>query len=142
MSEILKPGRPPSRQERLHQVVTPTFTQDMGKRFRTIRMKLMLDQRALGKILGVSQNTISRLESFGGTFPKITLARLEAILGEWAGYVLLNSAADKINVTHIHSTYWDAKMATCGRFGKTSDNKSYVKSIDDCIDTGLKKEGD
>lgn len=128
-------------QQQLDEVTAPVFTREIGARLRWIRMKLLLDQAALGEKLGLGQQQVSRLEK-GRDFHRespITVTKLKEILGRDFLFVMLGTGEDKYNFNSILSKYWDAKNAPKGnrttyrmteyeRLERAkADNLSYVK---------------
>lgn len=104
----------PTRQERLHAVVTPLWDLEMGQRLRLMRMMLLLDQTALGNFLGLSQRRVSDIENGHMRLVPVTIARLEAVFGDRVGYILLNSAPERFSPTHIYTKYLETKRAPMG----------------------------
>lgn len=92
---------------------TPVFTPEMGERLKYARLKMLLDQRQLGKLLKVSPSKISDIEKGKSKifYPPIPLSRMQAIFGKFTGYILLNSDSDRISQSHVHQTFWRTKLA-------------------------------
>lgn len=104
----------PTRQERLHAIVTPLWDFEMGQRLKLMRMMLHLDQTRLGDYLGVSQKTISDIENGRTRLAPFSVGRLEGMFGDRVGYILLNSSPERFSPTTIVTKYWATKNAAKG----------------------------
>lgn len=107
-----------SRAQRLEMQVSPIFTPEMGKRMADIRMKMLLDQKALGLVFGISQQQISQLERGRLTHPPFTLAQFRAVFGEYTAFILYGSKAETIPRALIAKTYWRSKLRNKGKRGR------------------------
>ena len=98
----------PTPMERLALAVTPGWTRESGARLKTARMALLIEQEELGRLLGLSQRTISLIETGHRDVVKtLTLARLQAVLGKHTGFVLIGSNADAYISPSIRIKYWE-----------------------------------
>jgi transcriptional regulator with XRE-family HTH domain len=85
---------PNNAQTRLKLCMTPLWTASMGRRLRIARERLLKTQAELGALLStpgspVSQQQVAGVEHGRLGHLDVTWARLEAVLGKHAGYVLI-----------------------------------------------------
>lgn len=97
--------------QRMAETVAPIFDRERGKRLKYMRMLLLLDQKQLGEKLGVTQQTITKLER--GITPvsrvPITLARFYSVFGCVTEHILYGRDKDQFNYEQINSKYWREK---------------------------------
>ncbi len=98
--------------EKLTSILAIIFTPEMGKRLSIARMKMQIDQAELGRLLGVNQHAISRIERGKSSVLEtpFTLARFEAIMGGSTTYVLFGTGAERFREGIIRQNYWKLKL--------------------------------
>jgi len=113
-TEVGKPSKGSANTVRIaiQQAVTPIFDRDVGARMATVRMKMLMSQAELGKLLGVSQRVICDLESghIAVSRKPFTLARFQAIFGDHSTYILRGMNAEKYSVGEIRQRYWKRRL--------------------------------
>ncbi len=96
----------------LYHYLTPIWDKEMGERLTIARMKMHLDQTQLGEKLGVTQTTISKIETgrIGVSRKGITLAKLIEVFDADVDYILLGTNSDATPTAYIHRVYsWKKK---------------------------------
>lgn len=96
--------------QEMEQILTPIFDAEMGFRLGVARMAMKMSQAELGQFLGVSQAVMSDIEQGRTPIPGFPIARLNAVLGGHASYVLLNKNKHKYNVPRIKKSYWEKRL--------------------------------
>lgn len=109
------------------------FDKEIGFRMRIIRMKMLLDQAGLGRLLGVSQHQISDLETGRRRIADFDYGRFVAVFGRHANYVLTGAGAESYNAGHYSKRYWKSRLTKKGkaeraRQASMSDKEHYDKS--------------
>lgn len=96
-------------QQRFDQHVAPIFGKEAGVRMSLVRMKMLMDQKELGDLLGVSQQQVSGLETGRITQAPFTLARLKAVFDLHYAYILtgVRGEAWAIDANYIRLKYYD-----------------------------------
>lgn len=96
--------------------VTPVFKNGAGGRLAYMRMMLKMDQRQLGKLLGVSQRVICALEK--GQAVARTPISFESLVGIFGLpgvlYILCEMYKGRFAGKPVHAEYWKAKNAPKG----------------------------
>lgn len=99
-----------SGQDKLDQIVTPILSEEMGTRLKLVRMKMLLDQREMGDLLGISQQQMSKLEAGKLDQAGFTLARFKAVFGKFYTFILFGSQVSSDNWGYVRKRYWDVKL--------------------------------
>jgi transcriptional regulator with XRE-family HTH domain len=96
----------------LHQVLTPIFDEEIGYRMSIARMRMRMDQAELGRLLGVSQQVISKLEQGKIRVPErpFNYARFHAIFGAMTSYILSGAGREKYETGNVKHEYWKHKL--------------------------------
>lgn len=121
------PGPPlrVSRQELFDTRLTPVLDKAFGRRLYWARRYMKLSQKELGRLLGIPQCKLSRIENGKAPCADFTYARFRAVLGKHVSYVLTG---------HGSRSYEPREITLTGRGGKKSqwlvlsDNISYVNN--------------
>jgi transcriptional regulator with XRE-family HTH domain len=96
--------------------VTPVFRNGAGDRLAYMRMMLKMDQRQLGKLLGVSQRVISSIEK--GQLVARTPISFESLVGIFGLrgvlYILCEMYKGQFGGRDVHTPYWQFKNAPKG----------------------------
>lgn len=91
----------------------PFFDEESGSRFALVRMRMLMDQRSMGELLGVSQQQISQLERGRLAQPPFNMARFKAVFGDFYSFVLLGSQPKReMNPSYVTRLYWETKLKT------------------------------
>lgn len=106
---------PHNAQTKLKTVLTPIWDREMGRRLAIARMKQGRKQAELATLLStpghpISQQQIAKVE--GGRLERldVTWARIEAVLGKHAGYVLIARDAALYDEQAIAMNYHDMRQ--------------------------------
>lgn len=81
------------------------FDAEMAERFALIRMRMQLGQDEIADILGVSQQTISRLERGHLRQPEFSLALMRAVFGEHVEFILFGGKVEQNALMATKSAY-------------------------------------
>lgn len=95
--------------------LTPLWTPEMGHRLKVARMKQGRSQAEFAALLctpeqHVSQQQVAEIENGRGVHSRITWARLDAVLGNMASYVLIGAYAPTYNENLISQRFWDLRL--------------------------------
>ncbi len=95
----------------LDELTTLIWTLEMGQRLALVRMKLLWDQKQLGKELGVTQSTISRIELGQlDSCTKITVAALKLRFLSSFSFIVFGTNPERYNEASIKKSFWDRKL--------------------------------
>lgn len=105
--------------------IMPVWTLAMGERLRIARQAMDLDQVQMAKDLGITQATLSKIESgrSQGSRSAVTLAHWIEVLGAHAGYVFNASGSSRYDELAIRTKYF---LKRYNGQQNESDNLSYV----------------
>jgi DNA-binding XRE family transcriptional regulator len=96
--------------------VTPVFRNGAGDRLAYMRMMLKMDQKTLGKLLGVSQRVICAIEK--GQAVARTPVPFDSLVGIFGVhgvlYILCEMYKGRYSGKDVHTAYWRAKNAPKG----------------------------
>lgn len=112
-------------QLRILQNTTPLWDAVKGHRLKIARMRVLLDQGELAALLGVNQQTISRIEAgriVASRNPLSTEAWMN-VLKESFGFVMFGIGITKIEENYVVRRFWDAKLKRSGINLKTRKQK-------------------
>lgn len=96
--------------DRIAQITSPLFTPESGDRLRLVRMKMLLDQKELGDLLGISQQQVSKIEQGKTTQVAFTLARFKAVFGKFYTFILFGTVVSSDNWGLVTSRYYDFRF--------------------------------
>lgn len=112
----------------LYEVATPIFTKEMGDRMEIARMKLLKSQTEMAALLGIGQQTFSRLETGRQATCErpFTIAKMLEVFGDSISFILLGTGEHRFNRSVIAKRYWDFKTAKQRRKRGTGSPKPGV----------------
>jgi transcriptional regulator with XRE-family HTH domain len=116
-------------QQRFDQHVAPIFGKEAGVRMSLVRMKMLMDQKELGEVLGISQQQVSALESGRMTQAPFTLARLKAVFDLHYAYILTGVRGETwtIEANYIRLKYYDFRHRVRRKPGSGLHRKRVIK---------------
>lgn len=91
--------------------VCPIIDKDAGARLAVVRMKMLMNQAEAADLLGLSQPTYSKLERGFMEVAPFTLAKLRAVFGTNAHFIILGSNnPESWPFQSAHKEFWKAKL--------------------------------
>src|SRR3990167_9092606 len=91
-------------------LLCPIWTPEMGVRLQIARRRFYMDQRELGALLGISQQTVSSIEKGKLKYAETNLFALSTALGgEMIKFIFFNAGAGAFDRGRIHINYWAAR---------------------------------
>ncbi len=95
----------------IDKLTTPLWSAEMGKRLALVRMRLLLDQKSLGQSLGVTQSTISRIESgYLRVAETISVAKLKSVFPTAFAFIVFGRNPERYNASAIVESYWSTRL--------------------------------
>lgn len=70
------------------------FNEAMARRFRYARLKMKLTQGRLAELLGVSQKTLSQIETGRTLVPNVSYQRFRSIMGKHLPYIIWDTGQE------------------------------------------------
>lgn len=110
----------------IDEITTILWTKDMGHRMALARMKRIQDQGEVAMSLGVSQGTLSKLETGKiRVCELVTIAKLREVFAGEFNYIFFAKGAIRWNEAFIKKTYWDTRLRQ-RRKNKSAYSKSRI----------------
>lgn len=95
----------------IDEITTILWTKDMGHRMAIARMKRIADQSEIAEALGVTQATLSKLETGKVRVCElVTIAKLRKVFEHEFNYIFFAKGAIRYNEAVIKKTYWDTRL--------------------------------
>lgn len=126
----------------IYEATTPIFNAEIGERMKYMRMKMKMDQKELGAKLGVSQQTISSLETGKIRVPEkpFTTHQFLEVFGKLASHVLYGT--NDFPYGHITREYWDARLKINRKPGSGAWKKGNNQGVEAQQETRAKGKRD
>ena len=103
-------------ENQLAAVVQPLIDSEAGERMELVRMKMLLDQKEMAELLGVTQQQLSRLERGQVKCSGITLARFKAVFKRSFSFILFGQG-EGIDRREVTARYWDTRLRIKRKYG-------------------------
>lgn len=126
----MSPKVPPKTQP-IDEVLAPMFGPEAGRRFELMRKKRLLDQSQLAEKLGVSQQTISRIETGKlHVCDLLTFAKLRVVFEGDVHFILLGTGAERHSANFICQRYHEFKYVINRKGSKKTRGKFYKPGVE------------
>lgn len=99
-------------QEQMERICHPRFDRDTGLRMTHVRVHMLMDQKELGFMLGVSQQQISKLETGRVALAPFSIATMRAVFSHYLVYILFGQSIPGWDPRKRFSTYLNRRLKT------------------------------
>jgi DNA-binding XRE family transcriptional regulator len=95
---------------KLDEVTYPRFVDGAGERMAWVRMRMLMGQKELAAVIGISQQQISKVEKGHLEQPRFTMAMLKTVFPHHWSYILTGKGGPQLVPNEIRKNFWNAVL--------------------------------